>query len=72
MLSILGSGATWDFLNNDLPPWDSFKNEICKVIIGGNVTHIGNNAFANCSLFSAVEIESVHLRSMMLCSHQLI
>ena len=44
-LTISGKGAIKDFSEEETSPWYEFRNDITKVIIGNDVSHIGNNAF---------------------------
>lgn len=51
LLTITGSGAMDDF-SEDAAPWQAHKDEITEVVISGDVTYIGANAFRN---FNALE-----------------
>jgi hypothetical protein len=57
-LIIDGSGT---MPNYDITPWDTEKNEIVKVRVGGyynsNITHIGDNAFNGCKSLNSIYID---------------
>ena len=59
-LTISGTGAMEDYDtgNNDLPPWDSKKNQIEKVVIGNGVTTIGNDAFNQCTYLKTIDLSN--------------
>ena len=60
VLTIKGNGAMPDYIMNESnqtnAPWFSKKSSINKVVIGDGITHIGNNAFENCSGMSTFTI----------------
>lgn len=53
-----GTGVMAGYSSTIPTPWDSFKNDIKSVVVEGNVTTIGNYAFAGCSALQTVNIES--------------
>ena len=44
---VSGSGAMYDYGRTDMP-WNSLKKSITKIVIGKDITHIGNYAFGWC------------------------
>ena len=56
-LTITGSGAMPNYSYGN-SPWYSYQTSISTVIIGDNVTSIGNDAFQNCSGLTSVIIGS--------------
>ena len=46
VLTISGTGAMADYSNDTEQPWCGYHNDIEKIIIGDDVTHIGDYAFA--------------------------
>jgi len=50
-LNIFRVGSTGDMADytEGAAPWNSYKGDITKVVIGNGVTHIGNNAFNGCN-----------------------
>ena len=57
VLSILGSGAVEDYTSVDNSPWYSYRDSISKIIIGKDITRIGNSAFAGCTTLIDIELE---------------
>ncbi len=61
-LTISGKGAMPDYTYSSLyepyslPPWSEYKDDIANVIIGNDVSKIGNEAFSGCSKMSSVII----------------
>ena len=47
-LTISGSGKMADYDDADKQPWANQRSSINKVVIGDNVTSIGDNAFSGC------------------------
>lgn len=48
-LTVTGSGAMDDYIYyNYNAPWKDYRGQISKVIIGGNISHIGDAAFYDC------------------------
>ncbi len=48
LLRIQGNGDMYDFVNAEDVPWYSIRNEIQQVELPGNLTSIGDYAFAGC------------------------
>ncbi len=55
VLTISGTGAMYDYYNNN-SPWYSYIDSISKVVIDDGVTSIGNWAFNGCGNLENVEI----------------
>ena len=53
-LTISGNGAMADYANADAQPWKDYRSNITSVVIESGVTHIGNNAFTDCSNLATV------------------
>ena len=53
-LIISGNGSMADYNNADDQPWKDYRTIITSVVIESGVTHIGNNAFADCSNLATV------------------
>ncbi len=48
-LTISGTGAMTDFVNDDMQPWRNFRSSIISVEIEDGITNVGSYAFAYCS-----------------------
>ena len=59
VLTISGSGAMKDYSWSSTAPWYNNRNSITSVVIGDNVTTIGNYAFYSCGLTKVEIPESV-------------
>ena len=57
-LSITGTGAMPNYASTDDQPWKAFQSGIKTVIIGDNVTTIGEHAFAACNALQNVTLGS--------------
>ena len=55
-LTISGTGSMYDFGMNAPAPWDDSKDSITHVVIGEDVTSIGERAFFGCHELTGVEI----------------
>ena len=60
-MTISGSGAMGSYSydrgnNTTTTPWDSKRKEITKVVIEGDVTSIGDNAFSGCANLESVDL----------------
>ena len=53
-LTITGNGAMTDYANSNSQPWKDYRSNITSVVIESGVTHIGNNAFTDCSNLATV------------------
>lgn len=56
-LWISGSGAMTNYTFHTQQPWGTIRHTIKKIVIGKDVTTIGNYAFAYCQNVTAVEFE---------------
>ena len=56
-LVISGSGAMTNFASHSAQPWANFRHLIKKVVIGKDITAVGNYAFAYCQNIEAIEFE---------------
>ena len=52
-LILSGSGTMSDYTDSD-SPWETFENEITTVVIGRDITSIGDNAFKDCAAITDV------------------
>lgn len=55
-LTISGSGDMKDYNFSDMAPWYENRNRFSKLVIGENVTSIGDYAFLSCGLLKSVTI----------------
>ena len=55
-LTISGSGKMADYDRHYNQPWANQKSSINKVVIGNNVTSIGDNAFSYCTALKDVDL----------------
>ena len=62
VLTLSGSGAMYDYAiissEGTLPPWNSQKSAITKVIIGKDITTIGKSAFSDCTNIQELVFET--------------
>ena len=56
-LNISGSGPMYDY-EFESSPWNSYRDSIQSVILGNNVTTIGDNAFDHCSNLTSITISN--------------
>ena len=49
-------GCMSDYVATSVTPWDDYKNTATSVVLGDNVTHIGNWAFHNFSKLESISI----------------
>lgn len=54
-LEITG-GEIPDYASADDQPWANYRNSVTKLVIGGGVTKIGNNAFHSCSKLTDITL----------------
>lgn len=60
-LTISGSGAMYDYASASKVPWYAHRDKVVTVIFGGEITHIGANAFRGCTALKSAELpESVN------------
>ncbi len=57
-LAINGTGAMPNFASHTAQPWYSFNNMIKKIVIGKDITTVGNYAFSYAQNVAAVEFEA--------------
>lgn len=62
VLTISGTGAMNDYSIWDRAPWYSLREQVTSLIIGNNVTSIGNYAFWRCSGLTTVTVPNNILR----------
>lgn len=56
-LYIYGTGAMYDYLYNNLnPPWSNYRGIIESVVIDEGMTSLGQNAFADLSALTSVDL----------------
>ena len=51
-LTISGTGDMYDYHYVNDMPWAGYKDDLKKLIMNSGITHIGSNAFYNCSNFT--------------------
>ena len=47
-LTVSGKGEMNDYGDDENAPWQSYRDDIKKIVITGEVTHIGDRAFKDC------------------------
>ena len=57
-LLLSGSGAMWDYDKREDVPWYKIRKHIKVVGFDGNITHIGNRIFGDCSNLTTISIPS--------------
>ena len=55
-LTISGNGEMYNYMWNNLGPWNSFRQDILSLLIEEGVTSIGNYTFYECSSLTSVTI----------------
>lgn len=55
-LTIVGSGAMYDYSTSVPAPWSELKNSFHTLVLPQGLTTIGDNAFADCAALQAVAI----------------
>ncbi len=55
-LYLFGDGDMMDYSNYGYVPWNGSNSLITRVVIGENITSIGNYAFYNCAKLTSVDI----------------
>lgn len=58
LMTISGTGSTWDYTGNANTPWNSVWQDVKTVVIEPGVTDIGNFIFSACFNLTGVEIPS--------------
>ena len=59
MLTLSGAGSMWDWGRENLAPWDAHMLSITKVVISEGITTIGNNAFAEATGLTSVDMPNI-------------
>ena len=54
VLTISGTGAMADYATSNAQPWKNNRTSITSIVVGENVTHIGNNTFTSCTNATSV------------------
>ena len=55
-LTISGTGAMIDYERKKAPWWSAYSKQVKHILFEGNITHIGSNAFHNCTSLLSVSI----------------
>ena len=55
-LTIVGSGAMYDYSTSAPAPWSELKNSFHTLVLPQGLTNIGDNAFSDCAALQAVAI----------------
>ena len=56
VMTISGTGAMADYATSNAQPWKDNRTSITSIVVGENVTHIGNNAFGSCDQATSVSL----------------
>ena len=64
ILEISGSGEMQDYTKYQLPNWCNFPNFVKEIIIGENITKLGNYAFYNLFYVERITINSARLQNL--------
>ena len=54
VMTISGTGAMADYATSNAQPWKNNRTSITSIVVGENVTHIGNNTFTSCTNATSV------------------
>lgn len=72
VLTLRGTGSTYDYHSQALPPWENYKYLISTIVVEEGVTRLGNQLFNKCSAISKVVlcegIESIGGRTFAGCT----
>lgn len=63
-LTISGTGAMQDYTSTNLPPWSKSKYGITKIVIGENVTKLGDYAFYDLAQVTNMRIDGKNLSDL--------
>ncbi len=55
MLTISGIGEMPDYTQSAAPPWEGYRSQIKKAVIGQGITGIGSNVFSNYTALTAID-----------------
>ncbi len=73
-LTITGTGAMDDYLNNASAPWNSYITDITSVTITDGVTNVGNHSFEQCTSLTTVtigdDVETIGVFAFSECGEQ--
>ena len=73
-LTITGTGAMDDYLNNASTPWNSYITDITSVTITDGVTNVGNHSFDQCTSLTTVtigdDVETIGVFAFSECGEQ--
>ena len=73
-LTITGTGAMDDYLNNASTPWNSYITDITSVTITDGVTNVGNHSFEQCTSLTTVtigdDVETIGVFAFSECGEQ--
>lgn len=56
ILTLSGTGNTYDYHSGNTAPWYDVKDSIVEVIVGDGITRLGNQLFAECNNISNVKM----------------
>ncbi len=55
-LTITGSGAMYNYMDNRDQPWESLRSQIEAIVLPEGLTHIGESAFDHCTALKSITI----------------
>lgn len=56
ILKISGKGSVQSYTEDNMPPWYNFREEIMEIVIGGEITGVGDLAFYECSSVQSITL----------------
>ena len=72
ILTIYGSGKIYDYKNGTNRPWDSFSNDVTRIVIDNGITEIGDWAFSDfknlCEIQFGNTLHTIGERAFYNCS----
>lgn len=63
-LTISGTGAMADYTESSLPPWSQYYDYIKDIVIGENITHIGNFSFYNLAFVRNIYLNAKNVEDL--------